>query len=346
MFKVKNKRETGFEILRILAIYLIIVVHLLNSGGMLANARHSTLIWHKLLYAFFTPAVNVFVMVSAYFMVTSKVKYKKLFFLWCLAVFYCTSKYLMSSIFIYDNFSTLELISCFFPIIRNKYWFFTAYFLLMLISPFINKIMNNSSKKELYLLSLFLIVLTYLSMKHPIGSIFNLGAGYTLWWFVCLYVFAGTLKLYPLKISKIIVLIVYLVATALLWLCNIAPTNNYWLSLFINSFDYTSVLVIIASVSLLLLFKGVNIKNVLVHNTICYISSLTFGIYLIEGAYLHDFWHFNVFKIQNFYASVCSPLFVLLVALETFVLFALVEAVRKLIVKLFQKNFKKIKNTE
>ena len=55
MFKVRNKRETGFEILRILAMFFIMLIHLLNAGGMLTNANKNTIIWHKLLYSFFTP---------------------------------------------------------------------------------------------------------------------------------------------------------------------------------------------------------------------------------------------------------------------------------------------------
>ncbi len=35
---IRNNRETGFEILRIIAIFLISCVHLMNYGGMLENA--------------------------------------------------------------------------------------------------------------------------------------------------------------------------------------------------------------------------------------------------------------------------------------------------------------------
>ena len=76
MFKERSKRETGFEILRILSMFFIMLVHVLNAGGMLKNANAETLPWHYLLYSFFVPAVNVFVLISAYFMVKSKFKFK------------------------------------------------------------------------------------------------------------------------------------------------------------------------------------------------------------------------------------------------------------------------------
>ena len=337
MFKIRNKRETGFEILRILAMLFIMLVHLLNAGGMLDNAAKNTITWHKLLYSFFTPSVNIFVLVSAYFMVSSKIKFKKLINLWGQVIFYCITSYLISAFFIYDNFSVKKLIGCFFPIINKKYWFFSAYFILMLLSPFLNKILNNSTKKELYSLCVLLFVLSYLYTKQSIGQIIGLNMGYSVWWFVCLYIFAGTLRLHPLKIKKVYLLIIYFVSTLLLWLFSIKPTSNYWLNLIYNTLDYTSPLVVISSISLLLLFKDINIKNIYLHNTLCYISTLTFGVYLIEGSHLHNYLHWNVFKIQNFYTSPISPLWVLIVAIETFVFCALIEAIRKIVIMLFQK---------
>lgn len=337
MFKIRNKRETGFEILRILAMFFIMLVHLLNAGGMLDNATQGTIPWHRLLYSFFTPAVNVFVLISAYFMVSSKIKFKKLVNLWCQVVFYCVISYLISSLLIYDNFSGKIMAQCLFPITTKQYWFFSAYFILMLLSPFLNKILHNSTKKELYGLCIFLFILSYLSMKQYIGLVINLNTGYSVLWFICLYFFAGTLRLHPLKINKIHIGIIYFSSTFLLWIFSFLPTGNYWIYLIHNSFDYTSPLVIIASISLLLLFNGVNVKNIYIHNSICYISTLTFGIYLIEGGHLHNYIHWNIFKIQKYYLSAISPLWIIIIALETFVLCAIIEMIRKFFLMFFRK---------
>ena len=64
--------------------------------------------------------------------------------------------------------------------------------------------------------------------------------------------------------------------------------------------EYAAPLVAISSIALLLLFKDINIKNIKVHNIICYISSLTFGVYLIECSYIQDVWHYKFFKVQNY----------------------------------------------
>lgn len=341
--KIRNKRETGFELLRILAMYFIMLVHILNAGGMLANATEQTIIWHKLLYSFFTPAVNVFVLVSAYFMVNSKFKWKKYLNLWCQVAFFSVFTYLVSCL-IYNEFSFITLIGCCYPIIRNRYWFFTSYFILMLIAPFINKMLKNSSRVELYSLSVILFVLAYLYMKQPLGSVFNLGVGYSVFWFICLYIFAGTLRLYPLNIKKRYLILIYFISTLLLWLVNIFPVDDYLFNMIIfNSLDYTSPLVIIASIALLLIFKDINIKNTSVHNVICYIASLTFGVYLVECSVLQEFWHLKVLKIQNYYLSSIAPIYAVLFALAKFAICALIELVRKNIVVLARVVIKKIK---
>lgn len=331
MFKIRNKRETGFEILRILAMFFIIVVHLLNAGGILKNANENTISWHKMLYSFFTPSVNVFVLVSAYFMATSKIKFKKLLSLWFQVVFYTLTTYLFSSLLIYKNFSFSVFVGCFFPIISKKYWFFSAYFILMLISPFLNKILNNSTKKELYLLSGLLFIISYLSLKQSIGSIYDLNSGYSVLWFITLYIFAGTLKLYPLNIKKTYTLIIYCILLILMWI--------------FDEFNYNDPLVVLASISLLLLFDGIKIKNIYIHNSLCYVSSLTFGIYLIESSFLKNYWRFNVFKIQNFYTSTISPLWVVIIAFNIFVLCSFIEIIRKFLIIVFKKiKYKIIEN--
>ena len=49
--KKRVKRETGFELLRIIAMFLIGAVHVMNYGGMLSNSLEETIVWQRLIYA-------------------------------------------------------------------------------------------------------------------------------------------------------------------------------------------------------------------------------------------------------------------------------------------------------
>ena len=60
-----------------------------------------------------------------------------------------------------------EIVSMFLPILRGRYWFFTAYFVVMMVSPALNLVIRNRTKGQFRLLlaALFLIfgviMLTY-----------------------------------------------------------------------------------------------------------------------------------------------------------------------------------------
>ena len=112
MFLTRCKRETGFEILRIIAMFLIGAVHVMNYGGMLANSLQQTIMWQKLIYSFFIISVNIFVLISAYFMVNSKIKVKKLALLWAQTITYAVISYLIFSLIINNNFSISSFASC------------------------------------------------------------------------------------------------------------------------------------------------------------------------------------------------------------------------------------------
>lgn len=342
---IRNKRETGFEILRVLAMFLIGAVHVMNYGGMLANAPQSTILWQRLIYSVFVVSVNVFVLISAYFMVCSRLKITKLIKLWCLVFAYSVISYLVASIFLFDNFTFGGLISSCFPILTNKYWFFTAYFILMLLSPFLNKVLHNSSKKELYILILLLFGLTCVATRMEIGSVFNLNGGYTVFWFCILYLIAGTLRLYPINLGKKKCIVLYVLLTIILWLNSGIATSNSVALFFINSLDYTSPLVLICSILLILIFKDINIQNTLIHNSICFVSSLTFGIYLTQESSIKPYLYFNILKVQSFYNSSYAPLGVLLFALGIFIFGLIIELVRKFLLILFNKLTHRKKTT-
>ena len=145
----KKQRDIGFEILRIISIILITCVHLLNYAGFLGNSASAgeTAIL-RMLYSFFLTSVNVFVLISAYFLVKSKFKIYKIIKLWLMVIFYTLFLYAIGILFFKETFTFSNLFWCFFPIWRNRYWFFTAYFLIYLISPLLNKIINHSPKKK------------------------------------------------------------------------------------------------------------------------------------------------------------------------------------------------------
>ena len=341
----RNSRQTGFEILRILSLYLICCVHIMNYGGILSHAEGTPLLFLRLLYSIFLVAVNVFVLISGYFMIKSNFKFKKALCLWGQVILYCVVSYLISLLILKDEkFNLDNFVKCFFPYIYQKYWFFTAYIALYLISPVLKEVLNKLSRGKYTALVIALFVFVYLFTRKIKLTLDVLSNGYSIAWFVVLFVFGGYLRLYPPKIHKAWIFIIYLICTLAIWGMWYWKQDSVWAKLIYNTRNYTSPLVVIASLCVILLFKDIRLKNDIIHKIICFISSCTFGIYLFQESAIKPYIYFNLLKVEKYYGNKYSPLFVIGGALAIFLMGMTAEFIRKFIVWLFNLITQKIRS--
>lgn len=88
-------------------------------------------------------SVNLFVLITGYFDIKSQFKISKIIKLWlqtfCFSVV-CLNICLISGI---TDISFKEVIKNILPITFNCYWFITAYIVLYLLEPFINRLLTN-----------------------------------------------------------------------------------------------------------------------------------------------------------------------------------------------------------
>ena len=87
---VPSSRNIPLEWLRILSMLMIILLHSIDHSGVLENLTPGTALyyWEEFLYAMVQVCVNCFVLISGYFLVTSKFQPGKLITLWVEVVFY------------------------------------------------------------------------------------------------------------------------------------------------------------------------------------------------------------------------------------------------------------------
>lgn len=148
MEKEEKNRESQFELLRILAMVLIIIHHYAIHGGILeAEVRTTNKYVAVLIYSFGQVAVNVFILITGYFLIDSKFKIKKLFKLIFQVLFYTISVLILYIIFKgIPNWYTVK--TCLFPITSGTYWFITSYVCLYCLSPFLNILIKNLNKEN------------------------------------------------------------------------------------------------------------------------------------------------------------------------------------------------------
>ena len=102
--------------------------------------------------------VNLFVLISGYFLVKNEFKVKKAVKLWMDISIYAIIIMLIFAIAGTD-FNFFEVVKNIFPIPYNMWWFATSYFMMYLLSGYINKLIYALSKRELDHLILLLIVI-------------------------------------------------------------------------------------------------------------------------------------------------------------------------------------------
>ena len=115
-------------------------------------------------------------------------KFSNLFFLWILEVSYSFIFFIIFTIINNNQIFNNNCISNIFPVIHQKYWYFTAYFGIYPFLPFINKSIIILSileiKKIIYFI--FVIFIIFASFSQ---DCFYLNSGYSTFSLFILYIF-------------------------------------------------------------------------------------------------------------------------------------------------------------
>lgn len=333
-----NVRNANMDLLRIVSMLLIVFLHSIDHSGVLENAEHCSAgmyFYVRFTYALCQVCVNIYVMLSGYFLVTSQFRLKKLVTLWIEAVFYA---FVLRLVFILTGakpFSLASLISCCFPILTGRYWFITIYVGLYLIFPFLNILIRAMDRKQHALLNICLFGLFSLwNSIHPSIAGMNSGGGWGLAWFVVLYLAAAWLRLYYTPDGKFVRwLAVFVIIPALMvflqcllqW--DIMP--RIVLSVVEHWFRYDSAPVYIMTMCLFVGFLNIQIGNAKVANVIRYVAPLTFGVYLIHAHADVSPWSWEVLSLPEKMSASNFPIVQIGAVMMIFLICVVLDVLRK-----------------
>lgn len=143
------RRNSGLELLRIIAILMIICIHAFGLvQGIRVNqvGKETT----RIVNCICNMGVSCFMLISGYFGV--KRDWRKIARLEIMVIFFsfCTTA-LLAVAFpeVYHGSELLELLikSCI-PVISRKHWFYTCYICLLLLSPWLNEALDRMTKRQ------------------------------------------------------------------------------------------------------------------------------------------------------------------------------------------------------
>lgn len=350
----EKERQANFELLRIVAMLMIITLHYLSKGNAevklsVDGSLYNHALW--LLGAFCTASVNVYVLISGYFLIDGKWNPKKLISFLLQILFYSILVPVVMMIFKImpvPDFTIYDWMNVILPIQSEHYWFATAYIVLYMLAPLLAAGMKALTKKQLQIT--IVLLLLFFSIAKSINPVFIAidHYGYDYGWFICLFLIAGYCKLYGIpyfKNLKVSLISYLLLATADFavcafcgWICRKIGKMEYYMDM---TYSYNYIIVLLSSLALFYTFMYINIQGKTVTAWIKWLAPCTFGIYLLhENVALRQQWP----KWLGIEKVIGTPWIFIHLLFSVFVIFivgAMVERLRLLLFHAFSQVGKK-----
>lgn len=288
-----EERNSNFELLRIISMFLIVVHHFSVHGTFDTGDQFSyEKIALEILFLGGKLGVNIFVMIGAYFLIGKSFKWSRpistlldmLVYNWGLFV---------AILLFRPNILTVERIyQMIFPF-PNYYWFPTNYILLLLLTPLLNHLLRKMSEISLRYLIIFLSIIWII-----VPTLELTGIAYSdLSWFIYLYLLVGYIKLYPNKLTsdaglakKLLTISLILTILSIIYFNFLGlalPDRLAYGTFYLGS---NKLLTVTNSLGLWLWFKNRKAFN---NNKINTYAQTMFGVYLIHEQPLmrHIIWY-------------------------------------------------------
>jgi len=227
--------------------------------------------------------VNLFILISGYFMSYSKKPFKleKLIKICGQVLFYSIGTYLLLVFIHKETFSIFSLVKNIIPIITEQYWFATTYVILMILSPYLNMFIESLKQKQhikliCILMICWVIIPTLTNYKLKCNDLL---------WFAYLYIISAYIRKYNNQFKKssncyifvaCALFLLYIVSVLVIDLAGIRYPSLASKSIYFCGKQ--NIIMVLLCISLFIGF----IKKDINYNFINIISAGTFGVYLIH----------------------------------------------------------------
>ncbi len=300
-----KKRDANFELLRIIAMFMIIVLHYnIHADVLLKLGEPSTgvQLFATFLESFCITGVNVYVFLSGYFLSQSLVRPSRVFKLLAQIYFYTIvislAMIVVGTYVVHSENSVFKMGQYLFPISSEHYWFVTAYLIMFVMSPIMNAAVNALSRKQLKW-SIIGLLVWFCFIKSIVPVMFATDHyGYDYGWFLCLYLIAAYIRKYDVllfddaKKSFLVFLgsclMNFIIIVAVHYINLRTGRLNYYATV---PTHYNYFFTLTGSLGLFSFFRFYRMKEGIVADIARFAGPLTFGVYLLHMHYeIRDRW--------------------------------------------------------
>lgn len=269
-------RQSNMELLRIIAMFLVLVVHadFWALGGPTAedfSLNPLSAVTRTIIESISIVCVNVFILISGWFGIKPSLKGFCNFVFQC--AFFLFGIYAIMLVTGYAQLSYKGIAGCL--CLTSANWFIRAYVGLYILAPILNTFIDKSSKRtiELFLITFFI----FQTIWGWSGAAKFFEQGYSTFSFIGLYILARYTRQYANKKLSTWGGHIYVFSV-------IANTILYFflrkVGMGIDAYSYINPIVIIASLGLILHFSNLKVGHSKVIN---WIAKSSFGVFLIHS---------------------------------------------------------------
>lgn len=270
---MNKKRDYGIELFRIVSMYMIVLLHIAGFSGLadLSNTDSKHYLLCNVIRGFTYCGVNCFALISGYVGIYSNFKMSRIVSNWIRVLWFSITIQIILCLFF--ELEVYWWLTSVLPVSMEAYWYFTQYFRMFFLIPFMNYFVKKTPKK--IGLVVFLVALTYIFFNQE-----SIDKGYHFAWLALLYMCGAFIRYHKLFLKCNIKrpLFVYLLCSLLtIFSIVMYDVHIYTFSLM----EYTSPTVFLSGVSLLLVFMKLKLnfsKELFVGK----ISTLVFSVYLFH----------------------------------------------------------------
>ena len=290
--EINNERNVSIDILRILLALMVVTIHIgaPATGHVIGSISWMPMkLFANIAHYSSIPAVNIYILISGYFSYKTNSDYRRILgkalSLWLVLLFYSLAGFLVSCVFYNNDFSQGELVNRFFLLSTGEWWFMTNYFCLIFIAPLLNIIITSFTNRDYYI---FVIMVAVICMVLPSlcgwKDAIGINYGYSLIWFIVLYIVGGGIKRFALDkkynwgFRKYI--LCYFIMTLLILVQNMFFGKVLHLSEYAFN-HYNSLTIFIQAVFLFLAFLNLKI-SCRFNRMIIVLSSLSMSVYIFH----------------------------------------------------------------
>lgn len=341
------ERKSELDMLRAVSMMGVVALHVLGAIKPISEGTDCEVIINLLLAVLYC-SVNVFALLSGYLKVTSGSRTSSIFTIWATTFFWCFVITIVAHFWLTDM-SIKQYVGYMIPYIVDRLWYITCYSFAFFMMPYMNKLLETLTKKQLQSMLFILFVLMSIITTFAVKDSFHVvSTGYSAAWLMYLYTLGGYIRLYgfPIHLSKGKLIITLIVNSAFIMLSSVI-IKYVFTYLGVNGHEdiveifyrYSSPFTLLNSILFLwLIVEYVRIKNNIIIRILTWMSKVSLGVYIIHAHpfsldYVFTFEHFEFILSAGIVGCVIMTIITVLVV---FIICGLAESLREKIFKLLK----------